>query len=609
MVAVPPIESIGTSVDASETAITVTVTDPTHRPFEVGVRAALLADATIAMEAESTGSSVRLTLVEPPASGVAYTVNVQGFGHDGADLSSPASDAVPVVVHAPRVIAVDWDGEAVAVSWEPLVQAGLVGYTATLHSSAGSSSTHVTTDVAHARLPLNAPAPGTGYSVTVVGRTAVSVGPPSAPLEVQTDPRPGAWFVTDAVVDAPRTVYRADPRRAPAPPAGRLSYFLPELFTADPVVLPQVTGLKLEPTGDPDLPWELTVGTSNNAWQLGGDPVRPQARSDVADFFATFEDAVDGSGAPVLRPGALRLIGEVLARGVPMTFAETLLFAYGLDPDSRSVDLSPGMRLVVRASAYQLVPPDGSVGDTLSGYVPAGTQVFDLVSGRGDGSGSGPTIDVDPLLALVAPTTVDRSLSHGTQGEDTGLGGALDLLQVALRRPYLRVVYPSTVPASAAKGSIGTERQVALVGADSWSALQSAGNDVATTGSLTAGSAAVATFFRGRAALTAEIRVVLDGAETWVPVGTTVRQLLDRVTRSPLAGGSIGYGSGPRHLGMTRRADVVVTSLDRAGATSASGAEPVVLTGGQAATGSRVDRIDLPLLAGDAVVTAEGSSS
>lgn len=600
MTAVPRIDSVATTDGGSGTVVSVTVSEPVDRPYEVGVGAALLADGVAIAHAEAAGRSLQLALTDPPPRGSAYAVTVQGHGDDGASLAGPVSDPVPIVVHAPEVIAASWDGEAVEVSWLPLVQDGLVGYTVSLQASDTSvPSVEVTTDGTQARLPLAAPATGVDYTATVVGRTTVSVGPAQQPLAVQTAARPSAWFVADAVGDVPGHVFRADHRRSPTSPTGRLSFFLPELFNGIPVAAPQVTGLKLAATGDAALPWELTVNTDNNAWQFGSEPVRAQARSDVADFYAQFEAALDAGGASVLLPGALRLIGQVLARGVPMTFAETMCYAYGLDAEHRAVDLSPGMRMVVRASAYQLVPPDGSVGTTLSGYVPAGTHVFDLVAGPG----SGPSIDVDALAALVAPTTIDASRSHGNQGEDTGLGGALDLLQSAVRRPYLRLVYPSTMRASAAKGTIGVENQVAVVAADSWSALQLAGREVASTGQLGARGDAAATFFRGRAAITAEIRVLLDGAETWVPVGTTVRQLVERVTRSPLRGSALRAGDTADGVWMTRRLHGVATSLEG----RSDGAEPVLFAGTPSASAGAADRFDLPLLHGDSIRTTGDS--
>ena len=117
---------------------------------------------------------------------------------------------------------------------------------------------------------------------------------------------------------------------------------------------------------------------------------------------------------------------------------------------------------------------------------------------------------------------------------------------------------------------------------------------------------ATATFFRGRAALIPEIRVSLDGEAVHVPVGTTVRQLLERGHVVPLRPGPGQASADLAGITMTRSlGGLVEVADDLADGLAFDRREPVLLDRASVGTPSAVglDRFDLPLLHGDALTT------
>jgi hypothetical protein len=581
----PQATSIVTSATVGPT-ITVTLADKNPAPAWVTrTRASLLRNDQVIAEAEAAGTTLALVpsgAIDP--AGV-YAVRLQALGDHGGRLSGPIGATIPVVVHAPEITEARWSGQAVRVSWRPLAQAGLLGYTVALRASDGSGTTSpVVTADTRAMLAFRTPAAGVTYTVTVVAHTALCTGPAQAsPSVVAMRPRPAAWFVSSQGV---ARVFRADPRDNPsAARAGTVTLLLSGVFAGTPAALPSVGGFTLRSNADAKLPHALVVDLAASGIAADEDAARLAGRRAFEQFLAALELTNDNDGKRALARDGITLVRQAAARGLPLAFADTLFFAYGLDPQRRTVDLLPGMRLRVDASAYQLVPPNPALTNTLSGHVAQGSIYYELSSGGADGRSS--ITSADAFLSRVLGVDVDPALSKESGGQDTGLDGTVDLMQRSLRRAWLRLVYPTKFSASNQKGSIGTQGSVALVAADTRAALETASRAVSEAGSFAGSLEATATFFRGRAALIPEILISLDGQSLHVPVGTTVRQLIGRqhVVSSP--------GSG---IAMTRcLGGLVEVADDLADGPVFDRREPVML--------DHVDCFDLPLLHGDALTT------
>jgi hypothetical protein len=130
-------------------------------------------------------------------------------------------------------------------------------------------------------------------------------------------------------------------------------------------------------------------------------------------------------------------------------------------------------------------------------------------------------IGLEPfLISLENPRNVGSA--------KTGAGGVIDLHQPGYQKPYYRLFYPNRIPQSDSSGSVGTVQNVTLIAADTLSALGEATEEYLSKQTIAPKTDVAAFYFRGRATVIPEIAVLVNGHPVYAPVGTTVRQLLDR---------------------------------------------------------------------------------
>ena len=224
--------------------------------------------------------------------------------------------------------------------------------------------------------------------------------------------------------------------------------------------------------------------------------------------------------------GVLTLVKTRIVERIPLLVEQILDYYYGLDKMNRVVDLQAGMRLRVDYQNYQFVHPAQSTAN--SGFVGGGTSYYDLNYVDGNGSTTALNINFDAFLSQIQPYVT-------TDIAKVGAGSNLDTFRVGYQKPYFRLVYPSQAETST--GSLETEQAATLIGATSLTALDTK-TDV------------VSFYFRGRATVIPEIAVVLRGQAVFVPVGTTLRQLLAQTVSLPsvLTGQSLLQSTGKPRL-------------------------------------------------------------
>lgn len=287
-------------------------------------------------------------------------------------------------------------------------------------------------------------------------------------------------------------------------------------------------------------PLSLTAGTSSTTFAVAKSPsfdplawTEPGYRAKLLENFAGLLRAVEESEEKSLVPGAASFTRRLAASVLPATFDESLYFHHGLyrgTPASQrlSVDLSPGMRLRIEHATSQFVYPraDERPEESLTnGYVASGQSRYDLVETlTPEGA---PTLAFDAFLGRNALTQVAAN-----QG---GAAGVIDL-QIGGRRRYYRLCYPAQLPSSDSPGAVGPLQNVVLIGANKLALLDQATDAYYrpdTGDALAAVPEVVVHSFRGRALVVPEIPCRLNGELIYVPLGTTVRQLLQRAL--PLA--------------------------------------------------------------------------
>jgi hypothetical protein len=325
-------------------------------------------------------------------------------------------------------------------------------------------------------------------------------------------------------------------------------------------------------SGGPNLPFQIVAagGTNSGVWDFSA------GRTVRADFDKLLLE-LESLG---LKSGRLPLIRGWLAQALPQTFAETLYFRHGFDPANRYVDLGVGMRLRIDFEAHQAIDPASSA---LNGFVGAGSTTVDVA--QMPNAQYGVVTAIDPFLTALQGLAVPAP-----QG---GAGGIVDMRSVA-QVPYWRLLYPQTFTSSDDTGAVGTQENVVLVGAATWSDLVKATSTYLANGTVPPPSM----FFRGRTTVVPELPVYLQGERQFVTVGTTVRHLLSAFGPVPwLSGGTVSFGSNQVY----GRAWTPLSGGNPPTWTVGNWAA-VTFQGSSGAYGSYADNLDsfdLPVLAGD----------
>ena len=334
---------------------------------------------------------------------------------------------------------------------------------------------------------------------------------------------------------------------------------------------------------------QVTI-TGTNAWSCAA-----VARQTLMANFTAFLLAVEALElAGSLLPGSAGVIGSRVADQMPAPLAETLFWRYGLSPGLYPktipyVDVRPGMRLRVDTSASQFVNP----GAPQNFYV-AGPQVVFPVGSTGGGAGPR-LVTFDALLAAIKAPTVQPPPQQPSASSSEGAAGALDLEPTGGRRAYWRLIYPGSVPSPYSTGDLSIVDNVVLLGAATRSALEAATAAYPDLGGGNPPNVTIA--FLGRSLVVPEIPVFVSlrsapSQGQWVPVGTTLANLIEQFAALPTATTPSVLGSS----GFLRP-----TAFSPSGGTTA----PVTLTT-TAPSGIQLAALppaifDVPLIAGDGI--------
>ena len=292
---------------------------------------------------------------------------------------------------------------------------------------------------------------------------------------------------------------------------------LPRIFTTNPS-----PGYK-SPATDPIFELSQTAAACKLKLNLSGGDA-PGIRTAFDDLMKQVE------GQKGLSSGGLRLLQSRIAERLPLEFESLLYYHYGWDVGKNYIDLQPGMRLRVDFQNYQFV--HATEQKAKKGFVGGGSITIPINSYTGDDGAQ--YLGFGPFVSRL------RGNNQGNiSGE--GAGGLFDLVKTGIRKPFFRLFFPSEAISAAkpvdpprieaAKEAAVPERAVTIVGADRWQDLP-VEIPVTTTGNL------VSFFFRDKAMVIPEIQVFVGNREVYVPVGTTVRQLIEKYMNIPLPAAS-----------------------------------------------------------------------
>jgi hypothetical protein len=372
-----------------------------------------------------------------------------------------------------------------------------------------------------------------------------------------------------------------------APPKPIEYQYPPGGFTPD-------FGLTAQDGSSPSL--QVTLFGNGNLWN-----VSPNSRATLMSNFSQFCQQVEQqfelsvSPPPILIPGATALIAQQMAELIPAPPMETLFYRFGLVtgtanlplPPPPSINLLPGMRLRVEFENRQFVSSTGSTS-AYNVYVPSGTSYYQVCSVPG-GPGGLRSLAFDAFLgSIVAPNLTTAP----SPAQALLASGLIDLQLSYVTHNYWKLVYPTSVMPGSNPGDTTTTDNVTLFGADSLQAL--------AAGPSTSNGTEIV--FQGRTTIVPEIPIVLSNTlpapskgtappapltqMIYVPVGTTLANLLDRFTSWQPFNSSQSVIALNRLQTMSMNQSVGYT---------------VVLLNGPSSQPNSLGAFDLPLVRGDSV--------
>ena len=531
---------------------------------------------------ETSATSFALPALEPERE---LEVAVAALAPAGSKEGPPGPRfRLPTV--APVVESVSFDGATATVRWQGV--GGASGYAIDVFGSPATSIGSATAGPGAHEAPVKV----TGGSRQAGRQVSVRAlfGPSSGPRGLAPLFSPGLYLGAGEPLRLQRASSEAfaaaEPQVAYLPPSGIDLTKLPlepVQPNTSPATKPFVLAANADAATKEAFPCKLTI--ANGA--LVFDATRATLRE---TFLKLLSEAEQTAGA---QPWGLFAIQAAVARLMPQTFEETLLYAYGLNLETGCVDLAPGMVLRVAFAEFDAVPTGAPAA--AGGY--AGGAVVDYEVGDYF-SGASWLVGFDAFLAWLAgnsvievPAPLPGSAPPGPDFAESGAAEAADLFFAGFRTAFHRLFVPRNLLSPNAATSVRTKDQFTLVAATKFADLQQAG-----TAPLP-GKTAVA-YFRGRTVAKPSLRITVDGEQRVVPIGTTVGNVLDGLgRRAPATKAAL------RGIALERAPGPVVTDPTRP--YDAGAAEPVGLDweGLRVSAGPR-GTLSLPLLHGDRLTLA-----
>ncbi len=479
-----------------------------------------------------------LTLQEKLPANAAMTTTISAtILENNCAITGPSGSANLLPTGVPELTSLFCDGISITASWTPVTGASAYQILLTQGTTLIDSSQVPATEGTQA-VSVALPSPfdtAKTYAVKVQAcfpDGSSITGPASNSLSLFS---PGFFLSTQEASTAYPYVYPAT--KLSTVSATPLSGEAIELYAPQIAASGSLTGLPLTKgpftleanPAQTAFPYKLTIASGGDAWSFDATPVRTALQKSYLEFLLATEVA----GAA---PWGILMLQEAIARILPSTFQESLYYTYGMNFSGESydplpalipgsIDLRPGMILRVAADEYRTLP--GSQHPILdNGYAAVAFQDYEIGSyqdSAGFRTGFGAFIG-----GLVANGCLNVTPPYSPGGNQvSGIADAADLCYPGFSGPFFRLFTPSSLQPANVPASTESSDNFCIAAAPTFDAL------TRTTNSVQHENAPPAVF-RGRSVVRACIRVSLDGAPLVVPVGTSVRNLLEGAGRTPL---------------------------------------------------------------------------
>ena len=326
-----------------------------------------------------------------------------------------------------------------------------------------------------------------------------------------------------------------------------------------------------------------------------------KSRANLRTAFDAFYQSLENlETSQCLTRGGAYAVAQRVAEALPVPLAESLYYRYGFDSSNGCIDLQPGMRLRVEAGIYEFI----SSSSQLNGFVPGATSYYDICG----------YLDSDGNQRLAFDAFLGANRAPQIPATSGLAAGIIDFQGSLFPRRYYRLFYPTNL-SSGAQGSPSLANNVALIGANTLADMSTATKAYLNNQSCgyNGKNSVLCNLFRGRAIAIPEILVYVSGQTmvgqnasgqpisclpTYVPIGTTVRNLVERrfdwvfALANPLS-----------QLVLLRQYRQISTNAPPASGQQSNRVNyNSVQFNGQTSTAPGLDVYDLPLLKGDVLM-------
>jgi trimeric autotransporter adhesin len=538
----------------------------------------------------SATTTLRLQQALHPADQLGYWVQAKGISN-GVALVGPPSETAFVPTNITNISQAKFDGSNGSLAWEAVP--GAYNYLVSVFDSDNKLEYAGLTSQAFIKFSVPA---GKKYTAYVQPKMNNGIALSSPRTELFSS---GIFVSQQPSTAAYPYLYIAQSQDALGsananPPAQTVVLYLPALGDLGTAAI-TVPPFTIEPSDQPALPYKLTIAGSALAWSFNTDAIRLQLQSAYVDFLKKIEKpSVSLTGAT---PYGISLVQTAIACALPQTFAELLYYNFGFSTVSNVgagyIDLRPGMILRVSASDYIAIP-QSQLPSWINGYAGGTTMDYEIGSYN---AGATWKTGFDAFLSTLSAqgalgVTAPRASGGYTQA---GVAGAVDLYFSQFIQPFYRLYFPSAINAAWDVGSNSTQSNFTLVAAAKYTDLQSTNVNPSNTPTA---------YFRGRAIVQAMIKVLVNGMERIVPVGTTLGNLLDQLGLRPSAV-SAALGK----LRVYRSVTGAITNTNPAAALAPKLELKLNWNGFPVyGAGNGLNATSLPLLPGDEIITAKMGS-
>lgn len=478
-----------------------------------GYALAIYSGDTVVHQATPTGATYTVPAGVLTAGG-SFTFRVAATKGGPPSLTGPQSAAAGIVSAAPTGLVTDYDGATLTARWNPVP--GATGYRAVLLLGGSESGQpwYSADPETSAGLAYD---PQSDYSIAVQATGPGATGPAASAAAFAGGLYP--QFATDASA-------ALIPAVAPSMAAHAIAIGLPQIFTTPPAgALPDAAPFTLS-AGTSPYSYVLTIAGDAAAipWTFTAEPIR-------ADLFEAYGDFLGQLGEAGVTPLGMQTVQNAIARAMPQTFAETLLYSYGFTGVTGHADLTPGMVLRVEYESYLTMGSGTPNQAQLNGFITSAVADYPIVRSAG---GATTFTGLDAFIArLVASGGTQVPQPPVTSRMQAGAGGLIDSGYAQMQQPFLRLVYPQSFPSTTETGTPYPEFNAVLLAAASLSDLDTATNNV-RSGQQAGGNVGVL-YFRGRTTMVPQLRIYVDGVEQYAPLGATLGDVLAERASQPSA--------------------------------------------------------------------------